>query len=177
MEVRLVGSKAIEIIASHFDASLRCEAKHDLMMRDDHRERIDQICSEVMPHGSGLDGNEIKLDTARSKRNRLVFINADFHHMDQYGGYDGWSSHEVIVTPSLAHGFEIRITGSNRDQIKDYLSDLIYDALTARVSYSREVLAYVTDSRAALCIGHALHNIGHPMENRSETAKQCGMCC
>ena len=74
-----------------------------------------------MPSGSGVDSGTKLLDN--STPDRLVF-QADFHHMDENGFYDGWTEHQIIVTPSLAYGFNVRITGRNRNEIKDYLADL-----------------------------------------------------
>jgi len=53
----------------------------------------------------------------------LVF-HCSYHHMNENGYYDGWTDHIVHVTPSLIHGFRLRITGTNRNGIKDYLVDI-----------------------------------------------------
>lgn len=78
--------------------------------------------SENLPSGSGLDRG-VKLSIEESRPEKLVFV-APFHHMDENGYYDGWTDHKIIVTPSLMWGHSIRITGQNKNQIKDYLSDL-----------------------------------------------------
>ena len=83
------------------------------------------------PSGSGLD-NGTALDVKASKPERLVFV-ADFHHMDTNGYYDGWTCHTVIVTPSLACGFVLRITGRDRYDIKDYLYEVYDQALRTMV--------------------------------------------
>jgi hypothetical protein len=44
--------------------------------------------------------------------------------MNENGFYNGWSDHKVIVTPSLAFGMNIKITGENRNDIKDFLFDV-----------------------------------------------------
>ncbi len=76
---------------------------------------------DTAPSGSGID-NGTKLD-ATSKPNRLVFT-FGFHHMDENGYYDGWTTHTAVVTPSLVWGYDLRITGQNRNEIKDYLHDV-----------------------------------------------------
>jgi hypothetical protein len=53
--------------------------------------------------------------------------------MTEGGMYDGWTEHTVVVTPSLAFGINIRITGRNRNDIKDYLHDVFHEALTKGV--------------------------------------------
>lgn len=116
-----------QAIASALDAANRCEAE----WQDKHRARIDSIMRDNMPSGSGFDAGTQLSDT--SKPNRLVFETA-FHHMDEAGYYDGWTEHSIIVTPSLAHGFDMRITGRNRNDIKEYIGDVFHAALTADCS-------------------------------------------
>lgn len=41
-----------------------------------------------------------------------------------YAGYDGWNQHTIIVTPSF-DGIDIRITGGDRSDIKDALTQLV----------------------------------------------------
>jgi hypothetical protein len=94
-----------------------------------HRERIKTLCSAALPHGSGFD-NGSKLCFEHSKPERLVFETA-FHHMNENGYYDGWTEHTVIVTPSLVFGFELRITGRNRNEIKDTIHECFHYALSA----------------------------------------------
>ncbi len=121
-------------IASALDAYARCigpdanEAQKEYAPR--HIERIDALVDTLMPSGSGFDcGTQFILD--ESKPNRLVF-RADFHHMDEHGGYDGWTQHSVIVTPSLAFGFDLRITGRDRNNIKEYIAETFNQALAGR---------------------------------------------
>lgn len=93
--------------------------------------RLDWLCSNHMPSGSGIDkGTGIDLD--KSTPDRLVLTTA-FHHMDDNGCYDGWTEHQIIVTPSLAFGMHLRVTGRNRRDIKDYLADIYRTALSAPV--------------------------------------------
>lgn len=87
---------------------------------------IERIMSECvdLPHGSGLD-NGVSIDLNRSKSDKIVF-NTEFHHMNENGYYDGWTSHSLIVTPKFG-GYDLRITGKNRNGIKEYLYDLFYN--------------------------------------------------
>ena len=109
-------------LASHLTALANCRAR-GLTYGDKWLDRINTLVAN-MPSGSGIDCGT-KIDFDRSNGNKLVFI-ASFHHMDQWGCYDGWTEHEIIVKPSLAFGFDIRITGRNRNDIKDYLHE-VYD--------------------------------------------------
>lgn len=80
----------------------------------------------TLPAGSGIDhGTQIDLD--KSNRDKLV-LTMDFHHMDEYGGYDGWTSHTITVRPSF-QGIDLTISGANRNNIKEYLHDVYYFAL------------------------------------------------
>lgn len=121
-------------IASAFDAFVRCsEPRSDGKgvvnpeWQGKHRDHIGTLCANYMPHGSGFDAGTL-LSFQRSTPERLVF-ETSFHHMNDAGMYDGWTTHDVIVTPSLVHGFNLRITGRDRNGIKDYIAQAFYDCL------------------------------------------------
>lgn len=95
------------------------EAREDL---------IDNVARNYLPSGSGFDGGS-RVNMERSKPNRIV-IDTAFHHMSEHGYYDGWSEHSVIITPSLVWGYEIRVTGRNRNEIKDYIGEAFQHALS-----------------------------------------------
>lgn len=101
---------------ARIDAGAPCAA----WARGMHIERLAKLCADHLPSGSGID-NGSKL-SERSTPNRLIF-SADFHHMNDAGMYAGWTSHEVIVTPDLGMRFNTRVTGRDRNGIKDYLAD------------------------------------------------------
>jgi hypothetical protein len=54
--------------------------------------------------------------------------------MNDAGYYDGWTEHTVVVTPSF-NGLNLRISGSNRNQFKDYAYDCFDQALSQDISY------------------------------------------
>ncbi len=118
-------------IASRLIALQNCRQKDDEQhaeWADKHEEWILDEVRNTGPSGSGIDCGT-QLDFDRSTPNKLVF-SADFHHMDDAGGYDGWTSHSIIVRPSLYCDIDIRITGKDRDGIKDYLADVFHAWLT-----------------------------------------------
>ena len=87
----------------------------------------DAFVKEHLPRGSGVDcGTTIVW--SKTDRSKITF-EVSFHHMDEHGGYDGWTEHLVIVTPEF-DGINIRVTGRDRNGIKEYLADLYHDALT-----------------------------------------------
>jgi hypothetical protein len=96
-----------------------------------HTDTLRKLVADRMPRGAGFD-NGTTLDPARSGGNKLVFVTS-FHHMDENGSYDGWSEHEVIIRPSLAFGFEIRVTGRDRAGIKDDIAETFSICLSEEV--------------------------------------------
>jgi len=97
--------------------------KQDLVFEAE--DRINALVKKYLPHGSGFDSGT-KFIYGRSNYNKLLF-SADFHHMDKHGCYDGWTEHSVIITPDLAFGFNVKVTGRNRNGIKEYISDHFSD--------------------------------------------------
>ena len=112
--------KLYQKIASLLKSIESCRNTGNKEWEANHAATLEDLMEE-MPSGSGVDSGTKLLDN--STPDRLVF-QADFHHMDENGFYDGWTEHQIIVTPSLAYGFNVRITGRNRNEIKDYLADL-----------------------------------------------------
>ena len=79
-----------------------------------------QKLTNLLPHGSGIDaGCEIDIPNSSQKKVVIIF---SFHHMDENGYYDGWTDHKLIIKPEFS-GYDMRITGVNKNQIKDYLYD------------------------------------------------------
>lgn len=118
--------KTYQIIARTLGALRRCEAQNNLAWIAKHRARLDELL-ESFPSGSGFDKGT-KLDDYISTPEKLVF-DTSFHHMNESGMYDGWTEHEVIVTASLEMEYFIRITGKDRNQIKEYMADVFHTCL------------------------------------------------
>jgi hypothetical protein len=66
--------------------------------------------------------------------------------MDEHGGYDGWTEHSIIVTPDLASGFDLRVNGRDRRDIKEYLAEIFGYALDADIDDS---VAFPVDRKVA----------------------------
>ncbi len=129
--------KLFTAIASALLARQNCLAWPDDKQKREwaakHESRIDALVKRYLPSGSGFDcGTKIDYDKSRSEK--LVF-NTSFHHMDESGGYAGWSEHAVTVRASLWAGITITVSGRDRNGIKDYISEA-FNAL-----YSTEVTA------------------------------------
>lgn len=128
------GKPVFRAIARELDRAKRGE-ESGAEWADDARAVLEFLIREFLPSGSGFNcGTE--LDSDASTKDKLQFV-TDFHHMDEFGGYDGWTQHRVIVTPSLVWGFELRVTGRDRNAIKDYIADTFHAALSAPIPGGR----------------------------------------
>lgn len=137
------------VIAGAIGAAKRCQTRafdgdnpgvrHWTEVFESHESRLESIARELLPSGSGIDSGTA-IDREKSTENRIV-LGTSFHHMTD-GMYDGWTEHEIIVTPSLVNSIDVRVTGRNRNDIKDYLSDLFADVLTRLVRWDDERECY-----------------------------------
>ena len=99
----------------------------DKIIYDNWVEKAEDLVKIHFPSGSGFDsGTSIVWD--KCKYNKIV-LRADFHHMDDNGYYCGWSEHEIIIVPSFSFGFDLRVTGKNKRNIKEYIEDTMYHVL------------------------------------------------
>lgn len=121
--------KLYQRIANTLQAIRNCEASNNTVWLEKHRDTLATLCMEL-PHGSGFDSGCHLLP--ESTPNRLVF-SADFHHMDENGFYDGWTTHQVIVSADLCFDYSLRITGRDRRQIKDYIADTFHSVMSIDV--------------------------------------------
>lgn len=96
---------------------------------DAHSDSLAELVG-FLPSGSGIDCGT-KLDLDRCKPGKLIFT-FSYHHMDEHGGYDGWTEHTLSVIPSFS-GIDLHITGRDRNQVKEYLYDIYHDTLSTLV--------------------------------------------
>lgn len=82
---------------------------------------------QMLPSGSGIDSG-CKIDVENSSSDKVVIL-FSWHHMNENGFYDGWTDHKLIVKPKLWNSFDMRITGRDRNYIKEHLYDLFDSAL------------------------------------------------
>ena len=107
-------------IAHMIEAIKACDKAGNTEWSDKHSTTLDSIIKNG-PSGAGIDCGT-KLDDS-STGDKLVLV-VEFHHMNDNGYYDGWTGHKIIVTPSLMHGIDLKITGRNKNDIKEYLYDI-----------------------------------------------------
>lgn len=86
-----------------------------------HQRRADYMVENHLPSGSGFDSGT-SIDWERSTSEKIVLYTS-FHHMDEHGGYDGWTEHTVTLRPSFPFDFDLRVSGKDRNQIKEYIGE------------------------------------------------------
>ena len=123
-------------LAALVEARQNCVKSGNTEWQDRHEARMLKLVNRLMPSGSGFDVGT-SFDVGASHPDKLVFM-TEYHHMYDNGMYDGWTRHEVIVTPSLAHNYNLRITGRDRNGIKDYIAEVFGYALEQEVYINME---------------------------------------
>ena len=119
-------NKLYQDLATAVGARLNCKASNNTEWFDKWNARIKQLV-DLLPSGSGWDcGTKIDLDASHMEK---LVLYGSYHHMDESGFYDGVTEHTVTVTGSLTSGIKIRISGRNRNDIKDYLYETFEYAL------------------------------------------------
>ena len=127
-------AKVYQEIADKIQAMRNCNKSGNGEWFTKHHDAIDDIIRKYAPSGSGFDaGTEFDVCTnVDHGKDRLIF-ETSFHHMDQNGYYREWTNHKIIVTPALARGFNMRITGQNRNDIKEYIAETFYQFLAQEI--------------------------------------------
>ena len=118
----------VQELAVAFDARERCNKTGNKEWEARWNERIAQLI-DTLPQGSGFDTRYAEGDVTMDKRGRLV-IQTSFHHMNDGGYYDGWTEHTVTVSPAF-DGIDIKVSGRDRNDIKNYIAEVFNDALMA----------------------------------------------
>lgn len=95
-----------------------------------HGETLDAL-DALLPSGSGCD-NGSKVDRSRPLSKGLL-IETAFHHLSTHGFYTGWTDHKITFHPTLYGGPTIKVSGRDRNEIKDYLGDVFYHTLTSNL--------------------------------------------
>lgn len=113
--------KTYQRVTHLLQARQNCLTKGNTEWFERHSEALENLIHDTAPSGAGFDcGTKLSDDSTPEK---LIF-ETEYQHMDEHGGYDGWTSHRITVKPSLLFDFSLSISGRNRDQIKDYIHDV-----------------------------------------------------
>ncbi|HET9280347.1 MAG TPA: hypothetical protein VFR24_00095 [Candidatus Angelobacter sp.] len=127
-------STLVSAISRAIQARKNCQESNNTEWFDKWSERINQFV-KLLPSGAGIDhGTSIDVDASHASK---IVLYADFHHMNENGFYDGWTSHKIIVTPAFS-GINLRITGRNRNDILSYLYQTYEYTLTRAVELSAD---------------------------------------
>ena len=118
-------------IASTFNALQNCR-KSGNEFAATHESNLLELVSSFMPSGSGID-NGVTFEESESSLDKLVF-SFGYHHMDENGCYDEWTDHKLIVKASLQFEIDLKITGRDRNQIKEYLYETFSHALNDEIA-------------------------------------------
>ena len=117
-------------LADAIQAKKNCQTAGNTEWLDRWDDTIKLLVNHL-PSGSGISGTTLDEDSSHAEK--LVFT-FSFYHMNDNGYYDGWTEHTLTVTPSF-DGINLRISGRNRNDIKDYLYEMYHYALTQDVTY------------------------------------------
>ncbi len=129
-------------LSSKLNAAENCRKSGNGPWQIRHESSIWQLVKDFMPSGSGIDTGTKLADESTSEK--LVFT-FGYHHMNEGGMYDGWTEHKAIVTPSLQFGYTLKITGRDRNQIKEYLHEVFDSALTLQLEETVDGYSEVTE--------------------------------
>ena len=84
------------------------------------------LLQKLLPNGKGIREREgLAVILLESTKKRIV-IDTTYWHTNNS---DERTSHQVIITPSFEGEINIRITGKNKDNVKEYLHDIFREAL------------------------------------------------
>jgi len=124
-----------QLIARAGDAADNCAKNGNEEWRQAWQELLEK-CEELLPSGSGFDAGTA-IEHASAKK---IVLRTSFHHMNESGFYDGWTEHVVTITPNLVTEFELKISGRNRNGVKEYIAEVFYDVLRQEVVWDGEKL-------------------------------------
>ena len=88
------------------------------------------LLKELLPNGNVIGLQRHNLSTVsciislKSTHKRIVIDTAYWHPIIRQ-----WTEHQVVITPSFEGEINIRITGKNEGDIKEYLWDIFREAL------------------------------------------------
>lgn len=99
-----------------------------------NREEMEELVKEFMPSGSGFDAGT-KLDLDECRHGHKLAFTTSFHHMGEHGTYDGWTEHKVTIF-AIFGGFEIKVSGRDRNSIKDYIAEAFESALNSPIAHA-----------------------------------------
>ena len=120
-----------EHIASTAEAIRTCERSGNTEWQETWGAVLRSLARDYLPRGSGIDcGTTIREDLTGAAR---LVMETEFHHMDEFGCYDGWTQHRITARPTFGPDVSITVSGRDRNGIKDYLAEVFQSALVSVV--------------------------------------------
>lgn len=130
-EKRIMDKTFVRELAVAFESRGNANKAGNFLWRDKWDDRIEKLL-DTLPSGSGIDSGVI-FDHDASTPDKLVFT-FGYHHMNEHGSYTKWTEHKITVTPSLASGFDIKMTkGGASDEDMEYFYDVFHEAFSRNV--------------------------------------------
>jgi len=120
-----------QYLAGALTARENCKKAGNAEWLDRWESRLEQL-DKLLPSGSRFDAGSVVVKGESSSRQ--IVIATSFHHMDEHGGYDGWTEHRLLVKPDLAFGFTVTVGGRNRNDIKDYIAEAFDSVLREEIN-------------------------------------------
>jgi hypothetical protein len=112
--------KMYQKIAATLTARINCIESNNKEWIDNHENTLSEL-EKLLPSGSGFDsGTKINLDKSTGEK---IILETSYHHMDEYGSYIGWTDHIITVTPSLQFGFNLKVSGRDIRDTRDYIGE------------------------------------------------------
>ena len=98
---------------------------------DKHMDNITSALLDVLPHGSGIDG-----DWSFDYTDKRIYVSNSYHRMDGYGYYCGWIDFTNIIDGLHRDiwgklDFTIKGRFGKYQDLKDYLYEIIGESLTS----------------------------------------------
>lgn len=81
---------------------------------------------KLLPIGNGIEAKSVIL--LKSTEKRIVIDTAYWHPNVSYET-SRWTDHQIVITPSFEGEINIRVTGKNLNNIKEYLNEVFREAL------------------------------------------------
>lgn len=122
-------------LSDHIQAMQNCYSKGKTEPDGWYYKHKNKVLFCVAYHGYNYLSN-FKIDIEASTPQKLVFT-VDYHHMNENGFWDGWTNHKITVKPEF-NGFDIRITGEDRNHIKDVLYENVNSFLNEKINEEEE---------------------------------------
>lgn len=100
----------------------------------DNFKAMQEFVLNTAPNGNGFNSGT----TLERAGDNKIILSTSFHHMNEMSEYDGWTEHKITITPSLSARYHLKISGSNKNRIKDYISDIFHEYLSQDINEIKE---------------------------------------